>query len=536
MIKPKILEVFKEYSKEQFVKDFFAGLIVTVLAISLSIAFAVSMNVPPQVGLYVSIISSFVVAIFGGTYVQVAGPGAVYIVAVAGMMANESVGFEGVMISTFLGGIILIILGLLRLGSIIKYLSYPITIGFMSGTALVIFTTQIQGFFGYDIGAPSNLLAKWFAYIRFLPQSDSLTVLIGVLGLAIIMFWPRVTKKIPGGLMALVVTTAVVYFFDLPVATIGTQFTDLTLSLPRIEMPLLTLDTIIYFLPQGFTIAFICIISSLLTAVASDNLIGKKHDSNTELVAQGISNMLMGLFGFIPSAGVTARTMANIESGGRTPIASLIHSVLLLLFLIFLFPLMQIIPMVTLAAMLMVAAYGMCEWRVFSKLLKAPKGDVLVLLTTFFLTITAELSIAIMVGVLISVLVFLKRMTDQMQVIDECALFDDLPEEISVFEVEGPLFFGDTDKFLDSITFKENAKVVIVRLRHVGMMDTSALRAIDILQEKCHLHEIGLVLSETADNPYHLMKKMGVVKQLGKENVCRDFEEAIQIAKRKIGL
>ena len=534
MFKPKILTVFKDYSTEQFMKDLLAAVIVTVLAISLSIAFAVSMNVPPQVGLYVSVLGSFLVAVFGGTYVQVAGPSAVYIVAVAGMMANPDIGYEGVMIATFLAGIILVALGFLRMGSVIKYLSYPITIGFMSGTAFVIFTTQIRGFFGYQFASPSNIAHRWYVYIRSLPQSDPTTVLVGLLALLILIFWPKVTKKVPGGLVALVATMTVVHLFDLPVATIGTSFNDLTLSLPTVQMPMLNFERITTLMPQAFTIAFICIISSLLTAVASDNLIGKKHDSNTELVAQGISNMCMGLLGFIPSAGVTTRTMANIESGARTPIATLIHSILMLLSLIFLFPLMQMIPMVTLAAMLMMAAYGMCEWRVFAKLLRAPFGDVAVLLITFFLTITVELSLAIMIGVLLSMLVFLKRMGDQMHVIDECGLIQDLPEEINIFEVDGPLFFGDTDKFLDGINIKDNAKVVIVRLRHVGMMDTTAFRAFDILKEKCRQQHVDLILSETTDGPYQLMKKMGVVKQLGKSNICRDFEDALLTAKSRL--
>jgi SulP family sulfate permease len=272
-------------------------------------------------------------------------------------------------------------------------------------------------------------------------------------------------------------------------------------------------------------------VSSLLTAVASDTLIGKKHDSNTELIAQGILNTLLGLWGFIPGAGVTTRTMANIESGARTPIATLFHSLLLLASLVFLLPLMRMIPMVTLAAMLMMASYGMCEWRVFSKLMKAPKGDVLVLLLTFFLTVAVELSVAILVGVLLSAVIFLRRMSDQMQVTDEGKIVKDLPEAISVFEVNGPLFFGDTDKFLDSITFKEGCKVVIVRLRHVSLMDSTAFQAFQLLYDRCRHYQVQLVLSETTDGPYHAMKKMDVIQQLGKANVCRDFEEAVDRAR-----
>lgn len=530
MFKPKILTVLKDYTKEQFIKDAMAGAIVTILAISLSIAFAVSMGVPPEFGLYVSIIASFTIAMLGGTYVQIGGPSAVYIVVISGIMANH--GMEGVMITTFLAGIILIILGAFRLGTLIKYLPYPITIGFMSGTAVVIFTTQVEKFLGlYLESVPSNFIGRWATYLTSIHLADKRTVLIGIMALAILILWPRVTKKIPGGLVALVATSFVVEFFNIPIETIGSQFTDLTLSLPRIQLPTLTLENVSSYLPSALTIAFLCVVSSLLTAVASDNLIGKKHCSNTELIAQGVSNVLLGMFGFIPGAGVTTRTMANIESGGRTPISTLIHAILLLLVLVFLLPLMQLIPMVTLAAMLMVASYGMSEWRVFTRLLRAPKGDVLVLLSTFVLTIAVDLSVAVITGILLSCIIFMKRMSEQMHVEGDCTLAKELPGEISVYDVSGPLFFGDTDKFLDSIDLNENSKVVILRLRNVGVMDTTAMRALNILHNKCMKLNTTLVLSETLDAPYHAMKKMGMIKQLGKKNVCRDFEDAIQVAK-----
>ena len=533
MFKPKILTVLKDYTKEQFLKDAMAGAIVTILAISLSIAFAVSMGVSPEVGLYVSVIASFIIAILGGTYVQVGGPSAVFIVVVAGIMADY--GIEGVMIATFLAGIILILLGVFRLGTLIKYLPYPIIIGFMSGTAIVIFTTQVRVFLGLHLeDVPSDFIGRWLVYLSSLGDSDILTVLIGIMALMILIVWPRLTRKIPGGLVALIVTTGVVKIFDLPVSTIGSQFTNLSLSLPTIELPRLTPELVIYFLPSAMTVAFLCVVSSLLTAVASDNLIGKKHCSNTELIAQGVLNMVLGLWGFIPGAGVTTRTMANIESGARTPIATLIHSILLLIALIFLLPLMRLIPMVTLAAMLMVASYGMSEWRVFLRLLRAPKGDVLVLLTTFVLTIAAGLNVAIIAGILISCLVFMKRMSEQLHIDDDCTLSNELPNSVQIYDVNGPLFFGDTDKFLSSIPLQGNSKVVILRLRHVGMVDTTAMRAINILHERCKQSEITLVLSETLDGPYHAMKKMGIISQLGKVNICRDFEDAVQVAKHVV--
>ncbi len=533
MFKPKILTVMKDYSKQQFIADVMASAIVTILAISLSIAFAVSMGVSPEVGLYVSIIASFIVAILGGTYVQVSGPSAVFIVVVAGIMATH--GVEGVMITTFLAGIILVLLGVFRLGSLIKYLPYPITTGFMSGAAVVIFTTQIEGFLGLHLeNVPSNFLARWVTYFSALNQSDLLTVLIGCLGLAIMILWPKLTKKIPGGLVALVITTLVVEVFGLPVETIGSQFTELALAVPRIQLPSLTPGIVISFLPSAITIAFLCVVSSLLTAVASDTLIGKKHCSNTELVAQGISNMVLGIFGLIPSAGVTTRTMANIESGARTPIAALSHSILLLIALIFLLPLMRLIPMVTLASMLIIASYGMCGWRVFAKMLRAPKGDVLIMLATFFITIAVELSVAVAVGIVLSGVLSIKRMGKKMHIKNDPALSEEFEKEVSVYDVSGPLFFAHTDKFLNSIALHEDLKVVILRLRRVDTMDATAIRSLSILHERCRSLGIVLVLSETLDRPYHSLKKMGMVQQLGKENVCRYFDNALKVARKHL--
>lgn len=534
MFKPKIFTAFNDYTKEQFLKDIMAGAIVTVLAIPLSIAFSIAMGVPPQMGLYVSIIGSFFIALLGGTYTQVAGPSAVYIVAINAIY--QSHGFQGIIISTFLAGIILILLGIFRLGAIIKYLPYPIMIGFMSGIALVIFTQQIRGFLGLDIGpSPANFAARWLFYLRNLGRSDVLTVLIGALGLGIMIFWPRVTKKIPGGLVALIATTGLVAIFNLPVQTIGTQFDDLTLTLPTLAFPTFQWADTLSYLDSAFTLAFLCVITSLLTAVAADNLTDKKHDSNTELIAQGISNVFLGFCGYIPSAGVTTRTMANVASGARTPMSTFIHSILLALAVFFLMPLMSLIPMVTLASMLIMASYGMSEWRMFKRMFRAPKGDLLVLLVTFILTIAVELSIAVLVGIVLSCVVFMRRMSGQMQVDDNCDISKDLPDDISVFDVSGPLFFGDTEKFLDAIPVsRQISKVIILRLRNVGLMDSTAMRAINILHDKCQLHDVTLVLSETTDGPYHAMKKLGMVKQLGRENVCREFEEAVKQAKSKI--
>jgi len=533
MFKPKILTIWSDYSKEQFLKDMMSAAIVTVISIPLSIAFSVSQGVSPEIGLYVSIIASFILAVFGGSHVQIGGPGAVYIVVAASIIANY--GIDALIISTIIAGVLLILLGVFRLGSLIKFLPYPIMIGFMSAIAVTVFTSQFRNFLGLQVtGVPSNFIARWGFYLSNLHRLDPLTFAVGLLGLAILIFWPKVTKKVPGPLIALLVTTTIVQVFNLPIATIGSQFNDITLRLPQIQIPDLSVNNLLAYADHAFTIAFLCVVGSLMTAVAADNLIGKKHDSNTELIAQGISNIIVGFFGFIPSAGVPTRTMANVESGGRTPMAALMHSIMLLCALVFLLPLMRLIPMVTLAAMLIMAAYGMSEWRTFKRLLSAPRGDALVLIVTFVLTVTVELSVAVITGMLLSSLIFIRRMSNAMH-IEDSSESKDLPEEIRVYDVHGPLFFGDTDRFLDAISVNEDkVKVVILRLRDVGSMDSTALRTINILHEKCRLNDKSLVLSETTDGPYHAMKKIGMIQQLKKENICRDFEDAVKIALKKI--
>lgn len=535
MFKPKMFTIWNTYTKEQFVKDLTAAFIVTVISIPLSVAFSVSQGLSPEIGLYVSIGASLIIALLGGTYVQIGGPSAVFIVTAATVINSH--GIQGMMISTFLAGIILIILGLLRMGSMIKFLPYPIMIGFMGGIAMTVFTSQFRNFMGLSAtGAPSDFLGRWAFYFRNLHTTNPMTLGVGLLGLLILILWPKINKKIPGTLIALVVTTAIVAIFDLPIATVGSQFTDISLQMPSVQMPAFDISAVFYYLDYAFTIAFLCIVGSLMTAAAADTITGQKHDSNTELIAQGIVNLAMGLFGWLPAAGAPTRTMANVQNGARTPISALLHSIFLLVALVFMLPLLRLIPMVTLAAMLIVAAYGISEWRTFKRMTHAPKGDLLVLIVTFVLTVTVEISVAVIVGLLLSSMIFMRRMSQQMHV-NTSEISKNLPAGISVYDVSGPLFFGDTDKFLDAIPVQDKeTKVVILRLGAVGSMDSTALRTINILHEKCKQNDKTLILAETTDRPYHAMKKLGMIQQLTRENVCRDFEDAVKVAKKNLNL
>ena len=546
-LKPKLLSVMKTYNKEQFVKDIIAGLIVAIIALPLSIALAISSGVSPEQGLYTAIIAGFFISLLGGSRVQIGGPSATFMVVVYGVVASH--GTEGVLITTILAGIILILFGLCKLGSMIKYIPYPITVGFTSGIAVTIFSSQIKDFFGMDIGAvPTEFVEKWMFYFQSFDKASLLPFLIGVLALAILIVWPKINKRIPGSLIAIVVTTLLVSVFKLDVQTIGSQYSNLSSSFPMPSVPHFTWIKIQELLPPAFTIAFLCSMESLLSAVVSDGMIGSKHRSNMELVAEGVANIASGLFGGMPATGAIARTVANIKNGGRTPIAGIVHALTLLFILLVLMPLVKLIPLSTLAAILIIVSYNMSEWRMFRKLLHAPKSDVVVLLATFFLTVLFDLTLAISVGMVLSSFLFLKRMTDVtdiqgLELIDDeedSKLFDDelkevLSDEILIYEINGPFFFGAADKFLDSIqSLQGPSKVLIIRLRNVPVIDATAVHALDLLYDNCERSNTVLVLSEVSDRPYQVIKKVGLVQHIGRANVCRDFEAAIARAKQII--
>lgn len=545
-LKPKLLSVMKSYNKDQFIRDIIAGLIVAIIALPLSIALAISSGVSPEQGLYTAIIAGFFISLLGGSRVQIGGPSATFMVVVYGVVANH--GTEGLLITTIIAGFILILFGLFKLGSMIKYIPYPITVGFTSGIALTIFSSQIKDFFGMDIGAvPTEFVDKWIFYFESLDKAQLLPFLIGLLALVVLIFWPRINKKIPGSLIAILLTTLLVSILKLDVQTIGSQYADLSSSFPKPSIPNFTWQKVQVLLSPAFTIAFLCSIESLLSAVVSDGMIGSKHRSNMELVAEGIANIASGLFCGMPATGAIARTVANIKNGGRTPISGIVHALTLLFILLFLMPLVKLIPLATLAAILIMVSYNMSEWRMFKKLLSAPKSDVVVLLVTFFLTVLFDLTLAISVGMVLSSFLFMKRMTDVTDIYglnkdmdddaDESELLDDelkevLSEEILIYEINGPFFFGAAEKFLDSIqSLQGPSKVLIIRLRNVPVIDATAVHALALLHDKCVKSNTLLILSEMMDKPYQVIERAGLVNQIGQNQVCRCLDEAIAKAK-----
>ena len=546
-LKPKLLSVMKTYTKEQFVKDAIAGVIVAVIALPLSIALAISSGVSPEQGLYTAIIAGFFISLLGGSRVQIGGPSATIMVVVYGVVASH--GVEGLLLTTILAGIILILFGLLRLGSMIKYIPYPITVGFTSGIALTIFSSQIKDFFGMTLeNVPTGFIDKWKLYFSSANQIHWMPFIIGLIALIILMIWPRINKKIPASLVSIVVTTVLVALLNLDVPTIGTQYTHLSSTFPRPSFPEVTWNKIEMLISPAFTIAFLCSLESLLSAVVSDGMIGSKHRSNMELVAEGVANIASGVFGGMPATGAIARTVANIKNGGRTPIAGVVHAVTLLFILLFLMPLVKMIPLATLAAVLIMVSYNMSEWRMFKRLLSAPKSDVSVLLVTFFLTVLFDLTLAISVGMVLTSFLFMKRMTDvtnvqgfelhdeeeEGQLLDE-ELKEVLSDEILIYEVNGPFFFGAADKFLDSIqSLQGPSKVLIIRLRNVPVIDATAVHALELLQDTCRRSNTTLILSEINDKPYQVVKRVGLVREIGREQGCRYFDQAVERAKQLV--
>jgi len=544
-LKPKLLSVMKTYNKEQFVKDVIAGLIVAIIALPLSIALAISSGVSPEQGLYTAIIAGFFISLLGGSRVQIGGPSATFMVVVYSVVAAH--GTEGLLITTILAGIILILFGLLKLGSVIKYIPYPITVGFTSGIALTIFSSQIKDFFGMNLGAvPTGFIDKWKLYFASFDQIQWMPFMIGAIALAILIIWPKINKKIPASLISIIVTTALVALLKLDVQTIGTQYTNLSSSFPMPSIPHITWSKIETLLSP----AFLCSLESLLSAVVSDGMIGSKHRSNMELVAEGVANIASGLFGGMPATGAIARTVANIKNGGRTPIAGVVHAITLLFILLFLMPLVKMIPLATLAAVLIMVSYNMSEWRMFKKLLSAPKSDVVVLLSTFFLTVLFDLTLAISVGMVLTSFLFMKRMTDvtdiqgiemnddddDLELLDE-ELKEALSDEILIYEINGPFFFGAADKFLDSIqSLQGPSKVLIIRLRNVPVIDATAVHALNLLHDNCQRSNTTLILSEVNDSPYKVIKRVGLVREIGRAQVCRHFDQAIARAKEIVKL
>ena len=544
-LRPKLFDVMKGYTKEQLIKDILSGIIVAIIALPLSIALAIASGVGPVQGLYTAIVAGFFISFFGGSRVQIGGPTAAFVVIIYGIVTTY--GTDGLIVATIMAGIILCIMGLCHFGSLIKYIPYTITTGFTCGIAVTLFVGQIKDFLGLDMGAvPSEFVEKLGAYAANITSINPVTVAIGAVALVILILWPKVTDKLPGSLIAIIVTTAIIYFAKLPVNTIGSVYGELSSAFPSFHMPSFSYKLVQELISPAFTIAILAGIESLLSAVVSDGMIGDTHKSNAELIGQGLGNIFSGLFGGIPATGAIARTAANVRNGGRTPIAGITHCITLSIILVVLMPLASLIPMTTLAAVLLVVAWNMADWTSFFHLCKtAPKSDVIVLVATFFLTVFFDLVVAIEVGVVLAALLFMKRMAETADVTawkyadepdvapGEAEKMRDIPHSIRVFEISGPLFFAAADEIL-AITSDKSTKVIVIRMRSVPAIDASAMRSLRDLAARAKKKHITLIFSHVNEQPMSVMKKDHFIELIGEEHFLPNIVEALGYAENMV--
>ena len=548
-IQTKLFSCLKTYDKKTFMSDLMAGIIVGIVALPLAIAFGIASGVTPEKGIITAIVAGLVISLFGGSKVQIGGPTGAFIIIIYGII--QKYGFEGLTIATLMAGFFLVLFGLLRLGTIIKYIPYPIVVGFTSGIAVTIFTTQIKDLFGLTLPSnPSDFIEKWGVYLQNFNTIDPWCALIGVASVVVIAVTPRFSKKIPGSLIAIILMTIVALLLKnfagvLSIETIGDRFS-ISNELPAAQVPDMNWETIKSLVSPAITIAILGAIESLLSATVADGVIGDHHDSNTELVAQGLANITSPLFGGIPATGAIARTMTNINNGGKTPVAGIIHAVVLLLIFLFLMPLAKYIPMACLAGVLVVVSYGMCGWRSFLELMKNPKSDVTVLLITFFLTIIFDLTIAIEVGLIIACLLFMKRMsetTDVKAITEEIDLNQDaefstgnldhliIPQGVEVYEINGPYFFGAGNKFEEIMaSFGDRPKVRIIRMRKVPFVDSTGIHNLTNLCEMSKKEGIQIVLSGVREKVNGQLEHAGFYHLIGEENICSHINLALKRA------
>lgn len=544
-IKPKLFSVMKNYTKEQFIKDVVAGVIVAIIALPLSIALALASGVTPEMGLYTAIVAGFIISFFGGSRVQIAGPTAAFATIVAGIVATE--GIDGLIIATIMAGIILVFMGLFKFGSLIKFIPLTITTGFTSGIAITILIGQIKDFLGLTFKQTKEPLIETTDKVKMIVKCINTinveALIIGIIALLILIIWPKVNKIIPPSLIAIIVTAAAVKLFSLNVNTIGSLYT-ISSKLPHFSMPSFSVAKVKLLLPNAFTIAILAAIESLLSCVVADGMISSKHKSNAELVAQGLGNIGSAFFGGIPATGAIARTAANVKNGGRTPIAGIVHSITLALILVILMPYAALIPMPCIAAILFMVAYNMSEWRKFINICKtAPKSDILVLVLTFGLTVVFDLVVAIGAGIVLTCLLFMKRMSDVTDVhgwkyidADEDDIEDNdatslkiVPEGTHVFEINGPMFFGAADKFMNIVSETEG-DVLIIRMRGVPALDVTAYQTMLNILKICKANDMTLVLSHINEQPMHMLEKAGFIEMVGEENICPNIDAAIERA------
>jgi len=529
---PMLFTCLKNYSKGQLVKDVIAGIIVAIVALPLSIALAIASGVGPEMGLYTAIVAGFLISFFGGSPVQIAGPTAAFATIVAGIVAVNGVG--GLALATVMAGVILIVMGVCRFGALIKYIPYTITTGFTAGIAVTILVGQLKDFFGvtYMHGeAPIETIEKVEALVHNFSTMNMWSVVVGAVCLVILFVFPKITDKIPASLVAVFVGVGAYFLLGDKVVTIGDLYPNITGGLPSFTLPEFSFDNIRTLLPDAFTIAILAAIESLLACVVADGMVGSKHRSNTELMAQGIGNIGSAFFGGIPATGAIARTAANIKNGGRTPIAGMVHAVVLLLVMLVLMPYAKMIPMATIAAILIHVAYNMSQWKPFLRLVKtAPKSDIIVLVVTFVLTVVFDLVIAIEFGLIITAALFLKRMGDETSARKWTQAKDErekqIPEGVSVYELTGALFFAATDR-IKSIVTDDTTKCIVLRMRSVSALDATALQTLEELVENCKKKGIVVVLSHVNKQPMSVIKKAGLDELIGNDNICPNIDAAL---------
>lgn len=548
---PRIVNELRHYNKEKFMADLMAGLIVGIVALPLAIAFGIASGVSPSQGILTAIIGGFIVSALGGSKVQIGGPTGAFIVIIYGIVNDPQLGLSGLIIATMLAGAFLILLGVCRLGTIIKFIPYPIVVGFTSGIAVTIFTTQIKDLLGLQIEGklPGDFISKWAVYLHNLDTIDWITAAVGILSIVIIALTPKISKKIPGSLVAIIVMTVGVYFLnaytDLHVSTIGDQFGEIKATIPPLTLPNITWDGLKGLLPTAMVIAVLGAIESLLSATVADGVCGDRHNSNQELIGQGVANLCTPLFGGIPCTGAIARTMTNINNGGRTPMAGIFHAIVLLIIFLALMPLAAYIPMACLAGVLVIVSYGMSGWRTFVQMMRNPKSDITVLLITFFLTVIFDLTVAIEVGLLIACLLFMRRMAETTQIkviageIDpneetDAEVHEEhlvIPKGVEVYEINGPYFFGIASKFDDiMVNLEKRPKVRIIRMRRVPFIDSTGMHNLQNLCQMSHREGIHIVLSGVQPKVYSVLANNGFCEMLGKDHICPNINVALKKA------
>ncbi|HMG19455.1 MAG TPA: sulfate permease [Gemmatimonadales bacterium] len=552
MLVPKIVTTLKDYTRAQFARDLGAGVIVGIVALPLAIAFAIASGLTPERGLYTAIIAGFLISALGGSRVQIGGPTGAFVVIVAGIV--QRYGVDGLLVATLMAGVILVVFGVIRMGGAIKFIPYPVTIGFTSGIALIIFSSQVKDLLGLEMGAvPAEFLGKWDAYVHAFDSVNPWALVVAVATFTIILVWPKVERRIPGPFVALIVTTLLVQLLHLPVETIGGRFGAIHAGLPHPSLPPISLSLVASLAGPAFTIAMLAAIESLLSAVVADGMIGGRHRSNMELVAQGVANIVSPIFGGMPATGAIARTATNVRNGGRTPIAGITHAITLLLITLFFGKWAGFIPLATLAAILVVVAFHMSEWRTFAAEFRAPKSDVAVLLATFLLTVLVDLTVAIEVGMVLAAFLFMRRMAEVTNIrvlthefIDPADDFETdpnavrrrvVPEGVQVYEITGPFFFGAAEMFKDRVgRIAGKPKVLILRLRHVPAIDSTGLHALREVVRRSRQDGALVILSDVHAQPVVALERSGMYEEVGEENIQGNIDDALNRARAHLGL